>query len=420
MTVSSTSALFDHLVLDSAPLLQNNFPETLSKAFYTCPGVISELKDEATRQRIKQLPYHLEVKQPSEEALALATRWARATGDISTLSHVDLQVLALVVTLELEINKDTSKLLLDPSKRPECRVWNGAEGYFSRAGKKTGTSDSKNRRRGGVEVDSFDDAPKQLEEVTKRLNAAKVTHEDDSSDGEWITPENLDKYKQKHAGKSSTKEWTVTGLVKSTSVNPVSASALPARIACISSDFAVQNVLLQMRCELYSPDGCRIERLKNWLLRCHACYHCTFDLDTGFCAKCGSPALTRTSYMLDDKGQVHLFLKKDFVYRLRGTKYSIPKPSAGKKSEREVLLLRADQKEYERARVHYERIQGKLERQMLQLGEPGSLEDKLWAMEDAKDTVTRSANRRDHYDGLSLPTIGFGRRNPNAYNRKRV
>lgn len=435
MTVGS-AALFDHLVLDSAPLLQNSFPSTLSKAFYTCPGVMSEMKDAVTRERMERLPFTLVVKQPSAEALALVTRWARATGDLAVLSRVDLEVLALMVTLEMEVNGANSKLLLDPKTRPECRVWNGAEEYFTSLGRKSKenaqvkSAKSNRHRKGGVEVEFFEETDAE-KELARGLAAVKVTDEDeeavqddDSSDGEWITPENLDKYKQRHTGKGTIKEWTSSGVVSESPrmqvKNEPAVAEKRARIACISSDFAVQNVLLQMRCELYSPDGCRVGRLKNWLLRCHACYQCTFDLETGFCPGCGGPTMTRTSYMLDEGGQLHLFLKRDFEYRLRGTKYSIPKPVAGRKCDRDVLMLRADQKEYQRARTHYDRVQGKLERQLAMAGASESLEDKIWTMEAAKEAATNgSARRFDHYDGLALPTIGFGRRNPNAHSRKR-
>jgi RNA-binding protein NOB1 len=127
----------------------------------------------------------------------------------------------------------------------------------------------------------------------------------------------------------------------------------------------------------------------------------------------------RTSYMLDDLGQVHLFLKSDFEYRVRGTKYSIPKPVSGRHGDQDVLLLRADQKEYQRAKTHYNRVQGKLQRQAGQTGS-GQAENLPLGFEG--NTVISSnygSKRTDLYDGLSLPTIGFGRRNPNANNRRK-
>ena len=72
---------------------------------------------------------------------------------------------------------------------------------------------------------------------------------DDSSDGEWITPASLAKKKELQRPKD-----------------------LNLSVACITSDFAMQNVLLQMKLALVTVDGLHITHIKNWVLRCHACY----------------------------------------------------------------------------------------------------------------------------------------------------
>ncbi len=48
-------------------------------------------------------------------------------------------------------------------------------------------------------------------------------------------------------------------------------SAKPMSVACITSDYAVQNVMLQMGLQLISMSGQRITQVKSWVLRCHAC-----------------------------------------------------------------------------------------------------------------------------------------------------
>ena len=40
----------------------------------------------------------------------------------------------------------------------------------------------------------------------------------------------------------------------------------------MTADFAMQNVLLQMGLGLVGVEGKRIERVKSWVLRCHACF----------------------------------------------------------------------------------------------------------------------------------------------------
>lgn len=98
-----------------------------------------------------------------------------------------------------------------------------------------------------------------------RLNSQSEPVYDDPSDeddgeGEWITPSNV-------------------GLHKSRALNLLPSEGgkkgkkpehIP--VGCMTADFAMQNVLLQMGLGLVSVEGKRIERVKSWVLRCHACF----------------------------------------------------------------------------------------------------------------------------------------------------
>ncbi|CAG8850133.1 27810_t:CDS:2, partial [Racocetra persica] len=44
------------------------------------------------------------------------------------------------------------------------------------------------------------------------------------------------------------------------------------KVACITTDYSMQNVLLQMGLNLVSVEGARIKKVKSWVLRCHACF----------------------------------------------------------------------------------------------------------------------------------------------------
>lgn len=418
--LSKMTKLFDHLVLDSAPLFNNSFPESLSDKFYTVPAVIEEIKDENSRARLAQLPFKLETRNPSSEAMAIVTRFARATGDLSVLSATDIQVIALTVTLDLEKNASLSNMRRDPSELPKEQTHDGAKEYFAFKNKKSGKDQNdkklKKKSKGGIEVDSFDDDPiNSLNSKMTDLSTSKTfIDEDDDSDGEWITPENIDHLKS--TGKS---EWSTEGIIKTVSKkNKSKPSKIESvsRIACITSDFAMQNVLLQMRLELYTPDGCRVKNVKNWLLRCHACYCTTRDMEARFCPKCGGPTLIRTSYMIDESGSCHLFLRSDFQYNLRGTKYNLPKSKGGRQGA--SLILRDDQKEFQRQKEHYNRIQTKIQKNQDEATNSLEAIDDRIASVFGGGNVTQGNRRYDSYDGLALPTIGHGRRNPNAHIKK--
>jgi RNA-binding protein NOB1 len=80
--------------------------------------------------------------------------------------------------------------------------------------------------------------------------------DDDDGEGEWITPSNVSMHKSQALNlvpaKGGAKEPVVTG--------------------CMTTDFAMQNMLLHMGLSLVGVDGKKIDRVKTWVLRCHACF----------------------------------------------------------------------------------------------------------------------------------------------------
>jgi RNA-binding protein NOB1 len=80
----------------------------------------------------------------------------------------------------------------------------------------------------------------------------------DDGEGEWITPTNVGLHKSREVGllpkAELEKEVDVIG------------------VGCMTADFAMQNVLLQMGLNLVGSEGKRIQKVKNWVLRCHACF----------------------------------------------------------------------------------------------------------------------------------------------------
>jgi RNA-binding protein NOB1 len=111
------------------------------------------------------------------------------------------------------------------------------------------------------------------------------------------------------------------------------------RTACTTTDFAMQNVILQMNLELVSVDGIKIRRLKSWVTRCGACYKIYPDgggegpqgagMKRLFCSHCGSDYMQRIAASVDSKtGRLRLHMSKRYKNNLRGTKFSLPKPGS--------------------------------------------------------------------------------------------
>jgi len=111
------------------------------------------------------------------------------------------------------------------------------------------------------------------------------------------------------------------------------------RCACATTDFAMQNILLQMGMVLLSIDGMAVRRVKHWVTRCATCFTVYGGPGTGvnsnsnklggrlFCDKCGGSYLERVSASVDYKtGRFRLHLSKRRRHNKRGTKFSLPKP----------------------------------------------------------------------------------------------
>lgn len=123
------------------------------------------------------------------------------------------------------------------------------------------------------------------------------------------------------------------------------------RAACATTDFAMQNVLLQMNLELLSVDGMKVRKLKSWVTRCGSCFKIYTSTDNVgplkvkrlFCSHCGGDFLQRIACSVDQRtGRLKLHFSKRHKTSLRGTKFSLPKPSTGNRFQGD-LLLREDQ-----------------------------------------------------------------------------
>jgi RNA-binding protein NOB1 len=182
---------------------------------------------------------------------------------------------------------------------------------------------------------------------TPQIDSAQeilVDQSESESDGEgWITPANL---KQKQAEDAA----------------PASGDASMQKkmeVAVLTTDFAMQNVILQINLNLLSSSLMRIRHVRSVVLRCQACFLICKEMNKQFCPRCGKPTLTRVSCSTTNGGEFKIHLKKNFQYNSRGDRFSIPKAvhgaahgrvkGGGKGSWGNELILAEDQKEYERA-----------------------------------------------------------------------
>ncbi|KAL9933186.1 hypothetical protein V8E36_007904 [Tilletia maclaganii] len=496
---AANSPNIDSLVLDAAPLLTQQSLRGLAKKFYLPPLVLAELKDKRAREHLEFLrtsgQIELEVREPGPLALSKVIAFAKLTGDYTVLSAPDLQVLALTYAIEVErhgtwrireeVGGLTGQQKADVARRDAQRTAQAqakeAEGETAsepldpssqalpsaevEAAAPVDESEDDFQDAEELDVQGGDDGEQEVDaehetEVDARGDADHVSAEgqdiakasdpaaagsldggadSDSDGGEWITADNIRKFKNLDLGIVQSE----SSIVATAADGDAGAASKKKKkkgkgqghmtVACMTADYAVQNVLLQMGMSLVSSEGFRITKVKSWVLRCHACFKICKDMERKFCPSCGNPTLLRTSVTSsapgtaknDKDGGLQVHLKKNFQYRNRGTIYSLPQPKAGtasslKKSaaKHTIPILREDQVEWQRAVAQQNVQKRKEERALARALEKGKdtlsarYEDPDWM----PDMLLSGGGKQGHG---GLPALGIGRKNPNVKRRPR-
>nr|CAG4638523.1 EOG090X07WR [Cyclestheria hislopi] len=287
-----------NLVADSAAFIKNSPLQDIAETVYTIKDVVSEIRDQATRQRLRVLPYELKMMEPSPEALKFVTEFSKKTGDFASLSATDMKVLALTYQLETEINgnehlKTEPKINKSISFGPKPPVEKPEQVAGFYMPKVTGVETIED----GIEELSVQDDD-EWDELEDDEDVGEEEEEElDNEDG-WITPANIQQAKS-----------DMNGLLEQVQLE----------VACLTMDFAMQNVLMQIGLHVVSLDGKLIREARTYILRCYACFHTTTNVTKQFCPKCGE------KLQLEEK------------------KFSLPMPKGGKYAENPILV--EDQRE---------------------------------------------------------------------------
>ena len=92
--------------------------------------------------------------------------------------------------------------------------------------------------------------------------------------------------------------------------------------------------MLQMGLRLISVSGLSITSTRQFLLKCHACFHLTRDLTRQFCPACGLHTLIRATLALSTDPLTRATTARLYHgtrhLNKRGTRYSIPKAKGGR------------------------------------------------------------------------------------------
>lgn len=209
------------------------------------------------------------------------TAFAKKTGDFAVLSQTDLSVAALTYQYEVMVN-GIKRIRTEPpqAKKPSAKGKEKEKDTKQAEKKDEEVQEKKNEKEGkpeeeDVEVEEAIQSLSQIiiEPSTKSelsVNDVSTTNrshtqtsvpasahaEDPESEGEWINPTNLSTHRSRDLGL----------------ITPSGSTAKPPAVACMTGDYAVQNILLGMRLGLVGEGGKKIGKVKSWVLRCHACF----------------------------------------------------------------------------------------------------------------------------------------------------
>ncbi|XP_071784996.1 RNA-binding protein NOB1-like [Asterias amurensis] len=140
----------------------------------------------------------------------------------------------------------------------------------------------------------------------------------DDNDG-WITPQNISRIRE--GGVSDRPEGVGVG--------------------CMTADFAMQNVLIQIGIPVLSVNGMLIRSARSFVLRCRGCFKITNKMDKVFCPHCGNKTLNKVTMTTGEDGSQRIHLSQRKVINKRGMKFPLPLPKGGKHADNPILV--ADQ-----------------------------------------------------------------------------
>ncbi|KRZ97331.1 E3 ubiquitin-protein ligase synoviolin B [Trichinella sp. T8] len=315
--ITEMQLLVEHLMVDTVGFVKADDLRKYGKNIYTIQDVLNEIRDSNTRKKLSALPYDLKTVMPDEKAIRFVIEFSKKTGDYPSLSVTDVKLIAAVYTMELE-HVGSEHIIQEPKVQKtsavgglKCEDVKSLPGFYMPSKKKQ--SDWSDLEEAVRKIDIQDHSTSEEENFFSESDSEYDDDEirDTSNLSGWITPENF----------SST----------------VGSANDTVPVACLTADFAIQNVLLHMGLKVVSVDGMLIKQLKTYILRCFSCFHTTSKMMKKFCPNCGNATLKRLAISVDENGCTVFHFSRRKVISLRGSKFSIPAPKGGKHANNLIL-----------------------------------------------------------------------------------
>lgn len=266
----------EHLIVDTAGFIDQAPLQDFGVNIYTIQEVLNEVKNKRQKTNLSVLPYTLAIETVFPEHIQFVVDFSKKTGDYPNLSITDIKVIALAYQIhkekygvnDLKIKPDVKSVVFEKPTVNE-------------------------------NVIGFYDPDDHLCNDISQL---------DIDDG-WITEDNIQNLNANTRDNLTEQE---------------------AKVGCMTTDFAVQNVLKQIGLTVIALDGRVIKEVRTYVRRCYACFTLTSNMTRLFCPKCGNKSLKRVAVYLDENGKQCVYINAKRPLNLRGKIYSLPKPQGGK------------------------------------------------------------------------------------------
>ena len=313
--------------------------EKVNKIFIFRQGIsinwIKNLSWLETQRKLACILVYIQIKK--------VNKFAKKAGDLSSLSIPDISLIALAYELYLEKGQESTlrkepimykvenieiKILEKPKKKKKVLDWD-EEYETPQIDNQIQTNDPitnaniiKNEDTNSKQIQDESEQQQisqrkeeKVDNIIKKeqlvVKEAEIKNENENekieeNDDDWITLDNIDKklntntFLNEDEKEDKTKE----------------------KISIITSDFAVQNISLKMGILINSIDGIKIQRIKNYILKCYSCNTFNFDTSRLFCEFCGYTTLMKIGYYVSSDGSV-VIKDKEAESRLRGTQVNI-------------------------------------------------------------------------------------------------
>ena len=392
--------------------------------------VIPEIRDLNAKNRLRAAAGEIKVTVPSKSSLNFVTSFAKKTGDFVSLSAADFHVIALGVDLIKqagkfkELNKEPKQAInhynkqKDKEDKKEDKIEEESKNdknednkeYKVEEDKKQDKNEDKNEDK--VEQESKNDNNNnEIEHLDEKVE--KKNYEDDENEEQEMTQKKssnddlempVDEEDEDSEDMDDEEGWVTKENLQKTLEDQLHSKKLEESdnrfgVFIMTTDFAMQNIIMQMGIPLLSFEGMRITKIKNYVLECFACWNITRDTTKQFCPKCGNgETLLKVTCSFNEDGSMVLYRKKNYRIKKRGWKYAIPNPKGGRRNE--DLILCEDQ-------LMMPNVKSKIRKQQQFREKELKNAEVNYGLGWGFDELKKSNRHFRDYE------VGYGRKNPN-------